>query len=213
MSLDTIIPPEIYHDQVYSILIDTIQTDPTIHTVVEIGASSGAGSTEALLKGLQGRINAMLYSIEISYGRFALLEKQKRSHHTCLHGSTCRIDEFPSDEEVLTTCRKFGIGTSLDWKKNDILYMERHPELDTDILARVPSVIDFVLIDGSEFLGYRELQKVYGAKYIALDDKNVYKNIEAHAQLLQDDNYTCICDVPVRNGFSLFKKKDAVRIV
>lgn len=211
MSLDIIIPPEIYHDSVYSILINTIRSDPTIRTVVEIGASSGAGSTEALLKGLDGRTNAMLYSIEVSYGRFALL--QKRSSHVCLHGSTCSIDEFPSDEEVLSTCAKFGIGTSLDWKTNDILYLQRHPELDTNILARVSSAIDFVLIDGSEFLGFRELQKVYGARYIALDDKNVYKNIQAHQQLLNDENYTCIFDVSIRNGFSIFKKKDALCII
>lgn len=206
MSLDTIIPPEIYRDTVYSIIVDTIRNDPTINTVVEIGASSGMGSTQALLQGLQNRPTAMLYSIEVSYGRFGFL--QNKPNHTCLHGSTCSIDEFPSDQEVLDTCKTYGIGTNLDWKANDILYLQQHPEIDTNVLSRIPKPIDFILIDGSEFLGFREFQKTYGARYIALDDKNVYKNIESHHQLLQDTSYSCIHDVPIRNGFSLFKKNE-----
>jgi hypothetical protein len=66
---------------------------------------------------------------------------------------------------------------------------------------------DLVLIDGSEFTGFAEFNKIYGAKYILLDDINGFKNYKTHQYLKNDKNYNLIIEnYYVRNGFSAFSK-------
>ena len=53
-----------------------------------------------------------------------------------------------------------------------------------------------------------ELQKIC-TKYILLDDICTYKNADSHFNLLEDPNYTLLhCNKELRNGFSVFKKKE-----
>jgi len=64
-----------------------------------------------------------------------------------------------------------------------------------------------VLIDGSEFTGHAELNLVMGAKIIALDDINAFKNYQSYQILISDPNYKIIArDVSLRNGFAIFEK-------
>ena len=66
---------------------------------------------------------------------------------------------------------------------------------------------DLVLIDGSEFTGSVELDEVYGAQLICLDDIRTFKNYQNHLKLLSDSNYELILqNSSVRNGFSIFKR-------
>ena len=64
-----------------------------------------------------------------------------------------------------------------------------------------------VLIDGSEFTGKPELDLVYGAKFILLDDIRAYKNYHNYKRLLNDKNYKLIEEQPfLRNGYAIFSK-------
>ncbi|MHC5833903.1 MAG: hypothetical protein ACYT04_000000102360, partial [Nostoc sp.] len=66
---------------------------------------------------------------------------------------------------------------------------------------------DLVLIDGSEFTGQAELDEVYGASFICLDDITTFKNYRNHQKLLADKNYVLLFQsTVVRNGYSIFKK-------
>lgn len=66
---------------------------------------------------------------------------------------------------------------------------------------------DVVLIDGSEFTGEAELQKIYGGTYILLDDICAYKNFFNYKALLKDRKYKLIGrDLRLRNGWAAFKK-------
>ncbi len=48
--LDRLIPPEISNDRFYR-AIERVAATPGVRTILEIGSSSGAGSTEAWVKG------------------------------------------------------------------------------------------------------------------------------------------------------------------
>ncbi|MCY7367257.1 MAG: hypothetical protein LH474_03810, partial [Chamaesiphon sp.] len=71
--LDRLIPPEIKNDDFYAI-IQKIAREADIQTVLEIGSSSGGGSTEAYVTGLRDNPNRpILYCMEVSQPRFAEL--------------------------------------------------------------------------------------------------------------------------------------------
>jgi hypothetical protein len=66
-----------------------------------------------------------------------------------------------------------------------------------------------VLIDGSEFTGEKEVEKIIGAKIIALDDTETYKCYYAMQKLQLDTNYRLIVHEPgIRNGYAIFARKD-----
>ena len=74
--LDFLIPPEIKNDEFY-VAIAKIAREGEIKTVLEIGSSSGEGSTEALVKGLLNNPNQpQLFCLEISKTRFEALQKR-----------------------------------------------------------------------------------------------------------------------------------------
>ena len=65
-----------------------------------------------------------------------------------------------------------------------------------------------VLIDGSEFTDTAELELVYGARFILLDDICTFKNFTSRQRLLNDPNYECIEEnLDLRNGYAIFKKR------
>jgi len=66
---------------------------------------------------------------------------------------------------------------------------------------------DFVLIDGSEFTGEAELQYVWGAKVIAIDDVNAHKCFAAYVRLSKHYSYKLIAqDLNLRNGYAFFER-------
>ncbi|MGB3691781.1 MAG: hypothetical protein WA999_03565, partial [Spirulinaceae cyanobacterium] len=74
--LDFLIPPEIKNDQFYG-AIEKIAREADIKTVLEIGSSSGEGSTEAFVRGLKDNPNQpQLFCLEISKTRFEALQQR-----------------------------------------------------------------------------------------------------------------------------------------
>ena len=55
MELHNIIPPEIENDELSHHIISIIENNPGIKTILEIGASSGKGSTKAILEGIKNK--------------------------------------------------------------------------------------------------------------------------------------------------------------
>jgi hypothetical protein len=65
---------------------------------------------------------------------------------------------------------------------------------------------DAVLIDGSEFTGSAELDEVYGARFILLDDTETFKNWKNMRRLEADPRYRLVQHDPsTRNGFAVFQ--------
>jgi hypothetical protein len=213
----SIIPPEI-KDDMFSLMIINILRERDIQTILEIGASSGDGSTEAIMAGKQGK-NSKLFSIEVCTERFELLKERYKhdSNFFPYNVSSVSLDKFPTKAEVqffiktnpLSTLSPWPIQTILEWYDKDKEYIEKNkiPENGIALIKKEHeiNVFDFVLIDGSEFLGKPELDEVYGAKFILLDDIRAFKNWANHRRLYNDPNYMLLLENNMlRNGFSIF---------
>lgn len=224
--LNRLIPPEIKDDEFYS-AIQKIAREEDIKTVLEIGSSSGEGSTEAFVIGLRENPNQpTLFCIEVSQTRFAELEKTytNESFVKCYNASSVSLQQFPSEDEVRkfyettqTNLNLYPLKRVLGWLKQDIEYVKSLGVSDYGIRKiKEENNIDYfdlVLIDGSEFAGIAELNEVYGANFILLDDINTFKNYSNHQKLIVDENYTLVAEnLSVRNGYSVFRRVDNIEV-
>jgi hypothetical protein len=218
--LDFYIPPEIKNDSFYSKIIE-IASNPEIRTILEIGASCGEGSTSAFVTGIsQNPSKPDLFCIEISKFRFEFL-KNYYGNNPQIHlynVSSVPVVDFPTKEEVTfflktyrSKFRKNPLDLVLSWLDQDINYI-KSSNVDQNGIETIKrenkiDFFDLVLIDGSEFTGKAELDKVYGAKYILLDDILSYKNFDNYRKLLEDKNYRLIDrDLRKRNRWAAFEK-------
>ncbi|MEG5081485.1 FkbM family methyltransferase [Microcoleus sp. AT8-B4] len=218
-----IIPPEIKNDEFYRALQRIVQNED-IKTVLEIGSSSGEGSTEALVTGMrQNPNNPTLFCIEISQPRFAELKKRYANDDfvKCYNVSTVSLEEFPEEEEVInfynninTGLRVYPLEQVRDWLRDNIKYVEESG-VEPNGIKKIKQennidIFDVVIIDGSEFTGRVELDEIYGAKFIMLDDIDTFKNYQNHCRLLSDCNYVLVeQNLFLRHGYSVFKKTEA----
>ncbi|MEZ2229059.1 MAG: class I SAM-dependent methyltransferase [Microcoleus sp.] len=219
--LNRLIPPEIKNDEFYR-AIQNLAKEEDIQTVLEIGSSSGQGSTEAFVTGLRENPNQpMLFCLEISKPRFAELQNSYKDDRfvKCYNVSSVSLEQFADEEEVIkfykttqTNLNYYPLEQVINWLHQDIEYIKQSGVSGRGIAQiKEQNNIDFfdvALIDGSEFTGSSELEEVCGAKYIILDDINTFKNYHNLQRMYQDSDYTVITENnSVRNGFAIFKKR------
>jgi hypothetical protein len=218
--LDRVIPPEITGDHFYRAIVEVAST-PGVREILEIGSSSGAGSTEAWVSGaLQNPELPRLHCIEVSSARYAALVERWAQHEFvhCYHVSSVPLECFPSAGEVedfyrstRSKLRRTPLETVLDWLRQDVEYV-RAQGLSQHGIREIRErqgieFFDAVLIDGSEFTGRAELSEVYGARFLLLDDTQTYKNFENARQLEADPHYRLVrADRRTRNGFAVFER-------
>jgi glycosyltransferase involved in cell wall biosynthesis len=220
--LDSLISPEIKNDELYY-LIEEIASRANVKNILEIGSSSGGGSTEAFVKGIQKNPhNPSLYCMEVSQVRFSQLQQTYAyaDFVKCYNLSSVAIEDFPKKEDVvafynnnITNLNHYPLEEVLRWLDQDIEYIISSGMSGNGIeeIKRENNIdyFDLVLIDGSEFTGNVEFEEIYGAKIIILDDANSFKNYESHQKLLKDNNYVLVSqNLSLRNGYSIFKQKD-----
>jgi hypothetical protein len=219
--LETVIPPEISNDN-FAHLIQKLAADPLVHTVLEIGASSGSGSTKHLISGLTGKETKDLYCLELSRPRFKKLTKRYRKlpwvHCYNLPSVPLQMMPRPSDIAEFfnahpeSPIHRHDLSVVQSWLAADIDYlMEIGPSVNGIQVAlrdAAVSTFDMVLIDGSEFAGMSEMREVYGATYILLDDTMTFKNWANFVKLSTDPRYELIEeDSQCRNGFAAFRHR------
>jgi hypothetical protein len=218
--LDHLIPAEIAGDS-FSELIEDIAATEGVREVLEIGSSAGEGSTAALVRGaLRNVVPPRLHCIEVSTERHAALVERWGAHEFvhCHHVSSIPAERFPSFEEVErfyrdvpSRLRNFDLARVLEWLQQDLDYLRDHG-LSTPGIAQIKDrysidTFDGVLIDGSEFAGPAELQDVYGARFLLLDDTETFKNWENSRRLRADPEYRLVyADPQTRNGFAVFER-------
>ena len=222
MSNNDIIPPEVLDDNFYHSLVHCASRSD-VKTILEIGSSSGEGSTDAFVKAIRNRPDAnsiKLFCMEISQARFEKLSAiyKNDSFVKPYRLSSVGVNQFPSKESVIhfyqnfpTKLNIYPLDQVLSWLDQDLSYIASSG-LDAcgiDFIKKDQGIeyFDMVLIDGSEFTGYAELSLVMGAKIIALDDINAFKNFQSYQALISDPNYKVIArEVGLRNGFAIFEK-------
>jgi hypothetical protein len=220
--LNRLIPPEIKGDEFYFTL-HAIARDPRLRTFLEIGSSSGEGSTAALVTGIRtrpDRDSVRLFCMEVSRERFTKLCATYAADEfvTPCNLTSVGTRHFPSPAEVThfynnvpTQLNNFPLSTVLQWLQQDIDYV-RAAELDEDGIEVIKQEhqiarFDFVLIDGSEFTGEREFYATAGARVIACDDINAFKCFTAYHMLRSNPLYRLVAENRrLRNGFAVFER-------
>jgi len=221
---DRLIAPEILEDAFYEVLKELGMIEDLRH-VLEIGSSAGEGSTKALVAALRlNRHKPFLYCLEVSRARFTELQRAYRKYDFvhCYNMSSVRSSRTASEDEIRafydthrTALNQYDLATVFGWRAEGLQYLNDHPELDRDGIADIKRAngiehFDLVLNDGSEFTGSAELDEVYGAKIICLDDTNAFKCYAARQRLMSDPLYENLADdQTLRNGYSIFSRTDA----
>lgn len=224
--LDQLIPPEISGDRFWS-WIERVAATPGVRHILEIGASAGAGSTEALVAGARRNPRPpTIHCLEVSRPRFAALRDRYADvgFVRCYNLSSVPATRFPTPEEidafrrrVWTRFRFIPRRTVLRWLRQDIEYLERHG-LSAEGIRQVREsnhidVFDAVVIDGSEFTGPADLAEVYGARFLLLDDIRTYKNHDNEKRLRRDESYRrLVRSRRPRNGFAVYGLADSTDV-
>ena len=218
---DHTIPPEIKDDEFYKLICSVAATAP-VQTILEIGSSSGEGSTSAFVYGIHVNPNRpTLYCMEVSRPRFAQLEARFAGDPQvrCYNLTSVPLDRFPTDAEVVafyknrqTLLNRIPLREVLRWLHQDRRYLARlgAPANGIRQIKDEAGIENFgaVLIDGSEFSGGPELDEVYGADYLLLDDIGMFKNMANYERLLSDPAYRLIVEnKDVRNGYAAFERR------
>lgn len=221
-TLDNLIPPQVKNDGFYNAIVKVAATGG-VKTILEIGASSGGGSTEALVSGALKNPDGppQIHSIEVSKARIGqFLDRWK--DFAFVHGynvSSVPSASFPTPDAVTrfyreerSKLRNVRLEKVLGWLQADLDYLTAHPDLDAAGIRRIKdasgiAVFDAVLIDGSEFTGEVEMPEVYGARFLMLDDTRSYKNWRNLKQLEADSSYRCVKKSRwTRNGWAVFER-------
>ncbi len=221
--LDRLLAPQIRNERFYR-AIRRVAATAGVRTVLEIGASSGGGSTEALVAGALANPDGPpeIHSIEVSKARIgALVERYRAYPFVHPHNvSSVPASAFPSEEEVSrfhrevrSKLRNNRLPKVLEWLRQDLAYLARHPDLDRHGIRDIRAAagidrFDAVLVDGSEFTGEAELEEVYGARFLLLDDTRSFKNWRNDRRLRADPAYRRVASSWwTRNGWSVFERR------
>ena len=221
--LELSIPGEINDDE-FSKSIKKLASLSSLKNIIEIGSSSGGGSTKSFIEALQRRNDleqVKFICLELSNERFKNLKNYLKPYKYAIayNLSSVDINSFPTENEVMkfyknrnTVLNKVPLKEVLRWREQDIEYIKNSGKNICGLEAIKNSlgikIFDLCLIDGSEFTGKAELNHLIGSNYILLDDTETYKCREAFEILNNREDYELIEYNPnLRHGYAAFKKK------
>ena len=221
----SIIPAEIKNDELYNRIINTILLfNEEIETVLEVGASSGDGSTEAIVRAMSQLEDKELYTLEVDLARFAALQERYKDLDWVIpvNKSAVHLNEYPTKGQIedfyntiKTQLNQYPIEFVLSWYDTEIEKVEYLGDKigGIDQIKKDNNIknFDMVILDGSPFTGYQEFLKIAGAKIIVLDDIIDIKHHFTQLALRENEGYECIfCNAALRNGYAIWVKRDII---
>jgi hypothetical protein len=221
----SIIPAEIKNDELYNRIINTILLfNEEIETVLEVGASSGDGSTEAIVRAMSQLEDKELYTLEVDLARFAALQERYKDLDWVIpvNKSAVHLNEYPTKGQIedfyntiKTQLNQYPIEFVLSWYDTEIEKVEYLGDKigGIDQIKKDNNIenFDMVILDGSPFTGYQEFLKIVGAKIIVLDDIIDIKHHFTQLALRDNEEYECIfCNAALRNGYAIWVKRDII---
>lgn len=191
------------------IIYDFVKSDDIIN-IVEIGTWNGHGSTKCIKQSIieNDKREYYVYSLEVNPEMYKIAnEEHKLKNFNLILGRIIEVEDlkwFNWDEYFNSPDGKHGNINKKDWLNEDIKYIKQ----TKNILHMIPETIDLLILDGGEFSTYPEYKKIgHSAKIIILDDSNEFKCKKIREELLLNDNYKILYDVPNdRNGFFIAEK-------
>lgn len=174
--------------------------------IVEIGTWKGMGSTKCIIDGIKENKNFKKgYSIECNKDRLleavTNLGKIPNNFHL--------IEGTVVDAKELEDIKKTLEGRELGWIKEDMEWIKQVP----NVFYTLPSKIDLCIIDGGEFSGFLEFNKLwFRSNYVILDDSNCFKHARSRQFVLDNPQiFDIIKDIQdERNGYVICKNKHYV---
>jgi hypothetical protein len=229
---DKVLPAEVLGDDFY-LSLKELASASELTKILEIGSSSGEGSTRALVEGVLLRDSSddvSIFCLEISKIRYENLISAYKDFQfvNIFRLSSVGLESFPSLNELRDFYRNVPSNLNnhtfdevASWLRKDIEYLSLHNkelsnQLSTHGLNGIEylkqefgiSSFDLVVIDGGEFLGWAEYELVRGSKYICLDDINTFKCRKAYDHLSADPDYLLYGENwHIRNGWAIFERK------
>jgi hypothetical protein len=150
---------------------------------------------------------------------------------TVIQASAVPLSAFPDAAQVTRahaewSDAEFPLSDALKWLQEDVAYVQaagmQHDGLGTALAAAAAlrltdggdgggglsgDALDVAVLDGSEFTGWEELSRVYGARVIALDDTRTLKHRRSSAFLRASRCYAAAADRRSdRNGWAIFER-------
>lgn len=231
-----VLPPEVSGDDFY-LSLKQLASSNELTSILEIGSSSGEGSTRALVEGVLSRDSnddVSIFCLEISKIRYENLISAYKDFYfvNVLRLSSVGLESFPTLNElrdfyrnVPSNLNNYTFDEVASWLKKDIEYLSLHgKELSNQTGEHTQNGIeyvkqefgissfDLVVIDGGEFLGWAEYELVRGSKYICLDDINTFKCRRAYDHLSADSDYILYGENwHVRNGWAIFERRSLIQ--
>lgn len=197
---------QILSDSSFAFYIDLVLKSNPIKNIVEIGTWKGLGSTKRIIDSIiQNNISCNFISIE-SNKTFYNLSKENLKDYTryvdLTYGRIVTLQDINNYLQI----NPIKTSEQQNWLQEDIVNMMQCPV----VINKIPSTIDFLLLDGGEFSTYAEWKFLWDRSHIiALDDTKTMKAEIVKQEILSDTNntYEIIVDSDDRNGFMFIKNK------
>ena len=203
---------------------------PEVKRVIEVGSTNGRGSTVALREGLERNSNfpdVRLFCIEAVKKMFDELTRTKARYMKCYRVCSSPPEEHYTDEEIrrffeedwpklMFECPAQRQTPSWHIRERDryiAYFLQEGLPLDGINLIKEEYQIrnfDLAFVDGGTYSGSADAKRVYGAKYLVLDDIYTLKCTWIFRELRKDPAYEMIMHKEMGNshcGYAAFRKK------
>ena len=196
---------QINRDTTLGELIFNLTKRHDVKNIVEVGTWNGMGSTKCILDGLTNE--KYFWSVELYPEMFKIAQTNLKeivtSNVTLLNGSIIEYDEvfwFDHSKIDLTGDRHAKL-----WYKKDLRLLKK----SINVLDKLPTKIDLLILDGGEYTTYPEFIKLKDrTKIIVIDDTNILKSKRIRLELMSNNDFVMIDDNQnERNGYSIFERK------
>jgi hypothetical protein len=188
----------------FGVWIDKIITEYKPNTIVEIGTWKGLGSTKRIIDSIiKNKITPNFLSLESNQSFYDIANINLKNY---LDIVTLILGRIIESEDIQSFISKNTISNQMyKWLESDL----KDYLICKNVINKIPSKIDFLLLDGGEFSTYIEWRILKDrCNIVALDDSLILKCKQIREELLNDTDYTLIVDSSDRNGFTIFKKNE-----
>lgn len=200
-------------------LVD-LASRPEVQTVIEIGSTDGHGSTMSLREGLERNPNfpaVKLFCIEAVKKMYDVLARERAPYMKCYRVCSSHPREHYTDAEIEKFFKWDFPSNPFDspaqrqnpgWHKierdryNAYFVRERLPLDGINLIKNNNRIVNFDLafVDGGTYSGMADMRKVYGAKFLVLDDIHTLKCKWAFDSLKADPGYEMVMYFPCVAG-------------
>jgi hypothetical protein len=182
-----------------------------IKTIVEIGTWNGMGSTKCIYDAvLDKKEEYLVYTLECNAEFYQkCLENYKNlpklDNFNFILGTI--VDPEENIDPISNFDDKFFQQYSREaqsiWRNEDVENCKK----SKNVLDIIPEKIDLLILDGGEFSGLSEYQKLKDrSTYFILDDTNVIKNYEVAKSIRNNNEFQLLHESNERNGYLVAKK-------